>query len=79
MRITDSLLYTGVNDHELDLFEGQYDIHDGISYNSYVILDEKTVILDSADARKMAEWLSNVDKALSGRHPAYFIVSHIEP
>ena len=79
MNISDSILYTGVNDHELDLFEGQYDIHDGISYNSYVILDEKTVILDSADARKMAEWLSNVDKALSGRHPAYFIVSHIEP
>ena len=79
MRITDSLLYTGVNDHELDLFEGQYDIHDGISYNSYVILDEKTVILDSVDKTKTAEWLKNVDTALAGRVPAYFIVSHIEP
>ncbi|MCR4885977.1 MAG: FprA family A-type flavoprotein [Clostridiales bacterium] len=79
MNISDSILYTGVNDHELDLFEGQYDIHDGISYNSYVILDEKTAILDSVDARKTAEWVSNLDQALSGRKPAYFIVSHIEP
>ena len=79
MNISDSILYTGVNDHELDLFEGQYDIHDGISYNSYVILDEKTAILDSVDARKTAEWVSNLDQALSGRRPAYFIVSHIEP
>lgn len=79
MRITDSLLYTGVNDHELDLFEGQYDIHDGISYNSYVILDERNVILDSVDKTKTAEWLGNLDAALEGRVPAYFIVSHIEP
>ena len=79
MRISDSILYVGVNDHELDLFEGQYDIHDGISYNSYVILDEKTAIMDSVDARKTAEWLANVEAALGGRTPDYLIVSHMEP
>ena len=79
MKISDSILYTGVNDHELDLFEGQYDIHDGISYNSYVILDEKTVIMDSVDARKTAEWLKNVEEALNGRKPEYLVVSHLEP
>ena len=79
MKISDSILYTGVNDHELDLFEGQYDIHDGISYNSYVILDEKTAIMDSVDARKTEEWLSNVENALNGKQPDYLVVSHLEP
>ena len=79
MKISDSILYVGVDDHELDLFEGQYDIHDGISYNSYVILDEKTVIMDSVDARKTAEWLSNVENALKGRKPDCLVVSHMEP
>lgn len=79
MKISESVLYAGVNDTELDLFEGQYDIHDGISYNSYVILDEKTVIMDSVDARKTEVWLERVEKALAGRRPDYLVVSHMEP
>lgn len=79
MRITDSILYVGVNDHDIDLFEGQYPMHDGISYNSYLILDEKTALMDSVDAAKTQEWLTNVEKALNGRTPDYLIVQHLEP
>ncbi len=79
MNISDSVIYAGVNDTELDLFEGQYDIHDGISYNSYIILDEKTAVMDSVDARKTEEWLDRVDKALAGRKPDYLVVAHMEP
>ncbi len=79
MRITDSILYVGVNDHDIDLFEGQYPMHDGISYNSYLILDEKTALMDSVDAAKTREWLANVEKALNGRTPDYLIVQHLEP
>ncbi|MBR1584740.1 MAG: FprA family A-type flavoprotein [Clostridia bacterium] len=79
MRISDSILYVGVDDKELDLFEGQYDVHDGISYNSYVILDEKIALMDSVDARKTDEWLGNVEQALNGKAPDYLVVSHMEP
>jgi len=79
MRITDSIVYVGVNDNDIDLFEGQYPMHDGISYNSYVILDEKVALMDSVDAKKSKEWLDNVEKALDGRKPDYLIVQHLEP
>ena len=79
MRISDSIVYVGVNDLEIDLFEGQYPMHDGISYNSYLILDDKIALMDSVDARKTAEWLDNVEKALNGKAPDYLVVQHLEP
>ena len=79
MRITDSIVYVGVNDLEIDLFEGQYPMHDGVSYNSYLILDEKIALMDSVDARKTKEWLANVEKALDGKKPDYIVVHHLEP
>ena len=77
--ITDSILYVGVDDKTLDLFESQYVIPNGVSYNSYVILDEKITIMDTVDARKTAEWLKNVEEALNGKTPTYLVVSHMEP
>ncbi len=77
--ITDSILYVGVDDKDLDLFESQYIIPNGVSYNSYVILDDKITIMDTVDARKAEEWLANVDAVLAGREPAYLVVSHMEP
>ena len=79
MFITDDIKYIGVNDHEIDLFEGQYIVPNGMAYNSYVILDEKIAVLDSVDAKFTTEWLSNVREALNGRTPDYFIVQHMEP
>ena len=79
MFITNDIKYIGVNDHNIDLFEGQYIVPNGMSYNSYVILDEKIAVLDSVDAGFTEEWLSNVRKALDGRTPDYFIVQHMEP
>ena len=79
MKISDSILYTGVFDTDIDLFEGQYPVPMGVSYNSYVILDEKTALMDTADARVTDAWLANVEKALAGRTPDYLIVSHMEP
>ena len=79
MFITDDIKYIGVNDHEIDLFEGQYIVPNGMAYNSYVILDEKIAVLDSVDAKFTTEWLSNVRDALNGRTPDYFIVQHMEP
>ena len=78
-KITDSILYIGADDHDLDLFESQYVILNGISYNSYVILDEKVTVMDTIDARKTDEWLANLDAALSGRSVDYLVVSHMEP
>ncbi len=78
-QIADGILYIGADDKELDLFEGQYAIPDGISYNSYLIRDEKVAILDTIDARKTNEWLDNLNAALDGRRPDYLIVSHMEP
>ena len=71
--------YIGVNDHAIDLFEGQYRVKNGMSYNSYVILDEKIAVLDTADARFGDEWLRNAEDALQGRAPDYLIVQHMEP
>jgi len=79
MEITRDIRYVGVNDHDLDLFEGQYIVPGGMAYNSYVILDEKTAVMDSVDARFGEEWLRNVADALQGRKPDYLIVQHMEP
>ena len=78
-KISSNILYIGADDKELDLFEGQYVIPEGISYNSYLILDEKVAIMDTIDARKTNEWLENLAAALNGRKPDYLIVSHMEP
>ena len=79
MLITNDIKYIGVNDHEIDLFEGQYIVPNGMSYNSYVILDDKIAVLDSVDANFTKEWMSNLKEALNGRTPDYFIVQHMEP
>ena len=79
MKLSDSIVYVGVNDHKLDLFEGQYDVPNGMAYNSYVILDKKTAVFDTVDAKFGHEWLDNVQNALGGRQPDYLIVQHMEP
>ena len=79
MKITDSIKYVGVNDHQVDLFEGQYKVPNGISYNSYVILDEKVAVMDTVDANFTDEWLGNLARVLNGRKPDYLVVQHIEP
>ena len=79
MKITDSVKYVGVNDHDVDLFEGQYDVPNGMAYNSYVILDEKTVVMDTVDINFKDEWLDNIDRELNGKAPDYLVVSHMEP
>ena len=77
--ITDSILYVGVNDKTIDLFESQYEVPNGVSYNSYVILDEKVTVMDTVDPRGTKEWLANLEKALDGRTVDYLVVSHMEP
>lgn len=77
--ITQDIKYIGVNDHDIDLFEGQYIVPNGMAYNSYVILDEKTAVIDTVDVRFADEWLNNVSTALNGRKPDYLIVQHMEP
>ncbi len=77
--ISDQILYVGVDDKTLDLFESQYIIPNGVSYNSYVILDEKVAVMDTVDARATDEWLANLDEALAGRTVDYLVVSHMEP
>lgn len=79
IKITDSILYVGVDDKTLDLFESQYIIPNGVSYNSYVILDDKITIMDTVDARKTEEWIANVEQVLGDKEPAYLVVSHMEP
>lgn len=79
MKINEDVSYVGVNDRAIDLFEGQYAVPNGMSYNSYVILDEKTAVLDSVDAAFGKEWLEKVENALKGRLPDYLIVQHMEP
>ena len=79
MKLSDSIVYVGVNDHKLDLFEGQYDVPNGMAYNSYVILDKKTAVFDTVDAKFGHEWLDNVQNALGGRQPDFLIVQHMEP
>ena len=79
MNITKTIKYIGVNDHKIDLFEGQYVVPNGISYNSYVILDEKVAVFDTVDQEFTNEWFSNLDKALEGRSVDYLIIQHMEP
>ena len=77
--VTDTVLYIGVNDHAIDLFEGQYVVPNGMAYNSYVVMDEKIAVFDTVDARFKHEWLDNLENALGGRKPDYLIVQHMEP
>ena len=79
MKITDTIKYVGVNDHQVDLFEGQYAVPNGMAYNSYVILDEKVAVMDTVDANFKHEWLDNLEQVLDGRKPDYLIVQHMEP
>ena len=79
MYISDDIRYVGVNDHEIDLFEGQYDVPNGMAYNSYVILDDKIAVMDTVDARFASLWLGNVQAVLAGRQPDYLVVQHMEP
>ncbi len=79
MNITKDIYYIGVNDHQVDLFEGQYHVPRGMSYNSYLILDEKIAVLDTVDAHFGHEWLDHIQNALAGRKPDYLIIQHMEP
>ena len=79
MEITSSIKYVGVDDLDIDLFESQYVVPEGMAYNSYIILDEKVAIMDTADARKRVEWWANVENVLAGRTPDYLVVQHVEP
>lgn len=79
MFVTEDIRYIGVNDHDVDLFEGQYTIENGMSYNSYVILDEKVAVMDTVDAHFGVEWLQNLETELNGRRPDYLVVQHMEP
>lgn len=79
MKKAKDIIYVGVDDTTLDLFEGQYVVPEGMSYNSYVIVDEKVAVMDAVDKAKIAEWLSNVEDALAGRQPDYLVISHMEP
>ena len=79
MEITKDIRYVGVNDHDVDLFEGQYVVPNGMAYNSYVILDEKIAVMDTVDARFGQEWLDQIGALLGDRHPDYLIVQHMEP
>ena len=79
MRVTDDIIYVGVNDHQIDLFEGQYVVPEGMAYNSYVVKDYKIAVMDTVDRNFTHEWLDNVAKALEGKKPDYLVVQHMEP
>ncbi|MBQ5884157.1 MAG: MBL fold metallo-hydrolase, partial [Clostridia bacterium] len=79
MEITKDIKYVGVNDHKIDLFEGQYEVPNGMSYNSYVILDEKIAVMDTVDYDFKDEWLNNIKTVLGDRKPDYLVVHHMEP
>ena len=79
MEISTCVKYVGVNDHQVDLFEGQYKVPNGMSYNSYVILDEKIAVMDTVDGFFTEEWLNNVEQVLSGKTPDYLVIQHMEP
>ena len=79
MTITNDIKYVGVNDHKIDLFEGQYDVPNGMAYNSYVILDKKIAVMDTVDRNFKHEWLNNLEDAMNGRKPDYLVVQHMEP
>ena len=78
VKISNDIIYIGADDKDIDLFENQYKVPNGISYNSYVIMDEKIAIMETIDRRKTDEWLENLEKALNGRKPDYLIISHLE-
>ena len=78
-KVTDSVIYIGANDHDIDLFEGHYIVPLGMAYNSYIIMDEKIAIMDTIDQRKTDEWIKNVQDTLSGKTPDYLIIQHMEP
>ena len=77
--ISDTIKYVGANDYEIDLFESQYIVPNGVSYNSYIILDEKIAVMDTVDWRATEEWFTNVEKVLDGKIPEYLVISHLEP
>ena len=79
MNITKDIKYIGVNDYSIDLFEGQYVVPNGMSYNSYLILDEKIAVMDTVDVNFKDEWLENIENTLEGRYPDYLVVHHMEP
>ena len=79
MNITENIKYVGVNDHQVDLFEGQYPVPAGMSYNSYVILDEQTAVMDTVDRAFGQQWMSKIEEVLKGRQPDYLIIQHMEP
>ena len=79
MNVTKDIYYVGVNDHQVDLFEGQYDVPNGMAYNSYVIMDEKIAIMDSVDKDFASEWINNIKEILKGKSPSYIIIQHMEP
>ncbi|MBR6668251.1 MAG: FprA family A-type flavoprotein [Clostridia bacterium] len=79
MHITDDIRYVGVNDHDIDLFEGLYPVPNGMSYNSYVIMDEKIAVMDAVDAHFGGDWLANIRRVLDGRQPDFLIIHHMEP
>ena len=79
MYITDDIKYVGVNDHDIDLFEGQYVVENGMAYNSYVITDEKIAVMDTVDANFTDEWLKNVAEVIGSGQPDYLVVQHMEP
>ena len=79
MKITDSVIYVGVNDHDIDLFEGQYVVPNGMAYNSYIVKGEKTAVMDSVDINFYSQWMANIKEALNGKAPDYIIVQHMEP
>ena len=78
-KVTESVFYVGVNDHNVDLFEGQYRVPQGMSYNSYVIMDEKIAVMDTVDAHFTHEWLDNVAEVLGSRKPDYLVVQRVQP
>lgn len=79
MEITNNIKYVGVNNHQVDLFEGQYQVPNGMAYNSYIILDEKIAVMDTVDGAFAEEWLQNVEQVLAGRKPDYLVIQHMEP
>ena len=79
MEISKNVKYVGVNDHQVDLFEGQYLVPNGMAYNSYIILDEKTAVMDTVDGDFSKEWLQNMEQVLGGRTPDYLVIQHMEP
>lgn len=78
-KVTDSVIYVGANDHDVDLFEGQYVVPNGMAYNSYVIKDDKTIVMDTIDQSRTEKWLTNLEEALAGTQPDYLLVQHMEP